>query len=103
MPWKDGYTISGEKSLTDDEKRRPDGKLLLFQRHGRSERCNRPGGDYRGGSGQSEGAVRLAKEGRSASWKSLGRFGLKATFGDAGMVMARVQARELRELTQAGP
>ena len=26
MPWKDGYTISDEKSLADDELRWPEGK-----------------------------------------------------------------------------
>ena len=62
---------------------------------------NRPGGDYRGGSGQSEGAGSGLREGLERIVETLGRFGLKATFATPA-VMARVQARELRELTQAG-
>ncbi len=100
MPWKDGYTISGEKSLTDDEVRWPDGKRCCFSVTVDLSVATGPEGITEADLASPKAQFGL-REGLERIVETLGRFGLKATFATPA-VMARVQARELRELTQAG-
>jgi peptidoglycan/xylan/chitin deacetylase (PgdA/CDA1 family) len=100
MPWKDGYTISDECSLTDAEVRWPDGNRCCFSITVDLSVASGPEGiteaDLTGPKAQfglSEGLDRVKE--------ALDRFGLKATFATPA-VMARVQSHRLRVLTQEG-
>jgi peptidoglycan/xylan/chitin deacetylase (PgdA/CDA1 family) len=100
MPWKDGYTISTEKSLTDEQVRWPAGFRCCFSIAVDLSVASGPEGitarDLSGARtqfGLREGLGRLRE--------TLRRFGLKATFA-VPAAMASIQALALRELTQDG-
>ena len=100
MPWKDGYTISGEKSLLDDEVRWPEEHRCCFSITVDLSVAAGPDGiteaDLSGPKAQFG-----VREGFDRIKDALDRFGLKATFATPA-VMARVQAHALRVLTQQG-
>ena len=100
MPWKDGYTISGEKSLLDDEVRWPEEHRCCFSITVDLSVASGPDGiteaDLSGPKAQFG-----VREGFDRIKDALDRFGLKATFATPA-VMARVQAHALRVLTQQG-
>jgi peptidoglycan-N-acetylglucosamine deacetylase len=100
MPWKDGYTISDEKSLTDSEVHWPDGQRCCFSITVDLSVASGPEGitdaDLAGPKAQFG-----LREGLDRVMEALGRFGLKATFA-VPAVMARVQAGQLRSMTQEG-
>ena len=102
MPWKDGYTISGEKSLTDDEVRWPDGRRCCFSVTVDLSVASGPDGITEADLVQRRKRSSWPARGLEQIVEALGRFGhRKRTFATPA-VMARIQARELRELTQAG-
>jgi len=100
MPWKDGYTISDERGLTDAEVRWPEGNRCCFSITVDLSVASGPEGiteaDLTGPKAQFG-----LREGLDRVKDALDRFGLKATFATPA-VMARVQAHRLRELTQEG-
>src|SRR5580698_9578265 len=100
MPWKDGYTISDERSLTDEEVRWPDGNRCCFSITVDLSVASGPEGiteaDLTGAKAQFG-----LREGLERIKDALDRFGLKATFATPA-VMARVQSQMLRVLTQEG-
>jgi peptidoglycan/xylan/chitin deacetylase (PgdA/CDA1 family) len=100
MPWKDGYTISNERSLTDTEVRWPEGNRCCFSITVDLSVASGPEGiteaDLTGPKAQFG-----LREGFERVKDALDRFGLKATFATPA-VMARVQAHQLRVLTQEG-
>jgi peptidoglycan/xylan/chitin deacetylase (PgdA/CDA1 family) len=100
MPWKDGYTISDERSLTDAEVRWPYGNRCCFSITVDLSVASGPEGiteaDLTGPKAQFG-----LREGLDRVKDALDRFGLKATFATPA-VMARVQAHRLRVLTQEG-
>src|SRR5665213_1613312 len=100
MPWKDGYTISDERSLTDAEVRWPDGNRCCFSITVDLSVASGPEGiteaDLTGPKAQFG-----LREGLDRVKEALDRFGLKATFATPA-VMARVQSPRLRVLTQEG-
>src|SRR3984957_4540335 len=100
MPWKDGYTISDEKSLPDDEVRWPDGHRCCFSITIDLSVAAGPAGITEADLASPKAQFGL-REGLERITEALGRFGLKATFATPA-VMARVQAHQLRVLTQAG-
>src|SRR5690349_12817330 len=100
MPWKQGYTISTEKSLTDDAVRWPDGNRCCVSITVDLSVASGPAGITEADLGGEKAQFGL-REGLDTIRAALDRFGLKATFATPA-VMARVQARELRELTQQG-
>src|ERR1700742_3547572 len=100
MPWKDGYTISDERGLSDEDVRWPDGHRCCFSITVDLSVAS-------GAEGITEADLASPKarfglhEGLDRVVEALSRFGLKATFATPA-VMARVQARDLRVLTQLG-
>ena len=100
MPWKQGYTIATEKGLTDDEVRWPDGHRCCFSVTVDLSVASGPDGITEADLSGARAQFGL-REGLDRIRDALGRFGVKATFA-APAVMARIQARELRELTQQG-
>jgi peptidoglycan/xylan/chitin deacetylase (PgdA/CDA1 family) len=100
MPWKQGYTISTEKGLTDDEVRWPDGHRCCFSVTVDLSVASGPDGITEADLFGARAQFGL-REGLDRIRDALGRFGVKATFA-APVVMARIQARELRELAQDG-
>jgi peptidoglycan-N-acetylglucosamine deacetylase len=100
MPWKDGYTISTEKSLADGDVRWPGGHRCCFSitvdlsvASGAEGITDADLANPKAQFGLREGLERIKD--------ALDRFGLKATFA-VPAVMARVQAHALRVLTQEG-
>ncbi|MSP03206.1 MAG: hypothetical protein EXR07_19485 [Acetobacteraceae bacterium] len=100
MPWKAGYTISTEKSLSDAEVRWPGGHRCAFSITVDLSVASGPEGITEAGLAGPKAQFGL-REGLDRVKDALDRFGLKATFATPA-VMARVQSRELRVLTQEG-
>src|SRR5450755_1779429 len=100
MPWKDGYTISGERSLSDDEVRWPGGHRCCFSITVDLSVASGPEGITEADLASPKAQFGL-REGLERIMEALGRFRLKATFATPA-VMARVQAHALRMLTQLG-
>lgn len=100
MPWKDGYTISDERSLTDDAVRWPDGFRCCFSITVDLSVAFGPEGVTEADLAGPKAQFGL-REGFDRIKDALDRFGLKATFATPA-VMARVQAHALRVLTQEG-
>jgi peptidoglycan/xylan/chitin deacetylase (PgdA/CDA1 family) len=100
MPWKQGYTISTEKSLTDDAVRWPGGNRCCFSITVDLSVASGPEGITEADLAGPKAQFGL-REGLDRIREVLDRFGLKATFATPA-VMARIEARELRELTQSG-
>jgi peptidoglycan/xylan/chitin deacetylase (PgdA/CDA1 family) len=100
MPWKDGYTISDERGLADDAVRWPEGFRCCFSITVDLSVASGPEGITEADLSSPKAQFGL-REGLDRIRDVLDRFGLKATFATPA-VMARVQARALRELTQDG-
>jgi peptidoglycan-N-acetylglucosamine deacetylase len=100
MPWKDGYTISTEKGLTDDEVRWPGGHRCCFSITVDLSVAGGPEGITEADLASPKAQFGL-REGFDRIKDALDRFGLKATFATPA-VMARIQAHALRVLTQQG-
>lgn len=100
MPWKAGYTISDERSPTDAEVQWPGGNRCCFSITVDLSVASGPEGiteaDLTGPKAQFG-----LREGFERVKDALDRFGLKATFATPA-VMARLQAHQLRVLTQEG-
>jgi peptidoglycan/xylan/chitin deacetylase (PgdA/CDA1 family) len=100
MPWKDGYTISNERSLTDAEVHWPDGRRCCFSITVDLSVASGPEGITEADLTNPKAQFGL-REGLDRVRYALDRFGLKATFAVPAL-MAQIQSRELRELTQQG-
>src|SRR6185437_8455116 len=100
MPWKDGYTISTEKSFFDDEVRWPEERRCCFSITVDLSVASGPAGITEADLANPKTQFGL-REGLDRVMDALGRFGLKATFATPA-VTARVQALALREVTQRG-
>jgi peptidoglycan/xylan/chitin deacetylase (PgdA/CDA1 family) len=100
MPWKDGYTISDERSLTDAEVTWPDGNRCCVSITVDLSVASGPAGITEADLSGPKAQFGL-REGLDRVMDTLDRFGLKATFATPA-VMARVQAHRLRVLTQEG-
>jgi peptidoglycan/xylan/chitin deacetylase (PgdA/CDA1 family) len=100
MPWKDGYTISDERSLPDDEVRWPGTRRCCFSITVDLSVASGPEGITEADLASPKSQFGL-REGIERIRHALDRFGLRATFATPA-VMARVQAHALRELTQLG-
>jgi peptidoglycan-N-acetylglucosamine deacetylase len=100
MPWKEGYTISDEKGLPDDEVRWPNGQRCCFSITVDLSVASGPEGITEADLANPKTQFGL-REGFDRIKDTLDRFGLKATFATPA-VMARVQAHALRVLTQQG-
>jgi peptidoglycan/xylan/chitin deacetylase (PgdA/CDA1 family) len=100
MPWKDGYTISDERSLTDAEVQWPDGNRCCFSITVDLSVASGPEGTTEADLTGPKAQFGL-REGFDRVKDALDRFGLKATFATPA-VMARVHAHRLRVLTQEG-
>jgi peptidoglycan/xylan/chitin deacetylase (PgdA/CDA1 family) len=100
MPWKDGYTISDERSLTDQEVRWPGGYRCCFSITVDLSVASGPDGITEADLSSPKTQFGL-REGLDRVKGALDRFGLKATFA-VPAVMARVQGHALRVLTQEG-
>jgi peptidoglycan/xylan/chitin deacetylase (PgdA/CDA1 family) len=100
MPWKDGYTISDEKTRFDDEVRWPEGKKCCFSITVDLSVASGPEGITAADLASPKAQFGL-REGLDGVKGALDRFGLKATFATPA-AMAQVQARRLRALTQEG-
>jgi peptidoglycan-N-acetylglucosamine deacetylase len=100
MPWKDGYTISDEQSLTDDQVRWPEGKSCCFSITVDLSVASGPAGITEDDLASPKAQFGL-REGLDRVMDALSRFGLKATFATPA-VMGRVQASALRQLIQQG-
>src|SRR5262245_2710867 len=100
MPWKDGYTISDERSLDDSDVRWPDGKRCAVHIVVDLSFAGGPEGisarDIRSGTAQFG-----AREGLELVLAALARHGLKATFA-VPAVMARIDPARTRSLIAAG-
>ena len=100
MPWKDGYTISDERSLADSDVRWPANKRCCFSITVDLSVASGPEGITEADLASPKAQFGLG-EGLDRIKNALDRFGLKATFATPA-VMARVQAHMLRVLTQEG-
>jgi peptidoglycan/xylan/chitin deacetylase (PgdA/CDA1 family) len=100
MPWKDGYTISDERSLSDAQVQWPAGNRCCFSITVDLSVASGPEGITAADLTAPKTQFGL-REGLERVKDALDRFGLKATFATPA-VMARVQAHRLRELTQEG-
>jgi len=100
MPWKDGYTISDERSLTDAEVRWPSGHRCCFSITVDLSVAFGPEGITEADLASPKAQFGI-REGLDRVKDALDRFGLKATFATPA-IMARVQAQALRTLTQQG-
>ena len=100
MPWKDGYTIATEKSTIDADVRWPPGYRCAFSITVDLSVASGPPGISEADLANPKTQFGL-REGFARVKEALDRFGLKATFA-VPAIMARVQARELRVLTQEG-
>ena len=100
MPWKEGYTISDEISLTDDAVRWPEGQRCCFSITIDLSVASGPEGITEADLTSPKAQFGL-REGFDRVKDALDRFGLKATFATPA-VMAQVQAHELRLLTREG-
>jgi peptidoglycan/xylan/chitin deacetylase (PgdA/CDA1 family) len=100
MPWKDGYTISTEKTLADGDVRWPGEHRCCFSITVDVSVASGPEGITEADLASPK-AQFGAREGLERIREALDRFGLKATVATPA-VMARIQAHTLRELTQEG-
>jgi peptidoglycan-N-acetylglucosamine deacetylase len=100
MPWKDGYTISDERALTDAEVHWPGEHRCCFSITVDLSVASGPEGITEADLAGPKAQFGL-REGFHQVKDALDRFGLKATFATPA-VMARVQAHALRLLTQEG-
>jgi peptidoglycan/xylan/chitin deacetylase (PgdA/CDA1 family) len=100
MPWKDGYTISDERGLADADVTWPGGNRCCFSITVDLSVASGPAGITEADLASPKAQFGL-REGFERITGALDRFGLKATFATPA-VMARIQARELRGLTQQG-
>ncbi len=100
MPWKDGYTISTEKSVSDRDVRWPGEQRCCFSITVDLSVASGPEGITEADLASPKAQFGL-REGLDRIEEALDRFGLKATFATPA-VMARVQAHRLRLLTQRG-
>lgn len=100
MPWKDGYTISDEKSLDDKDVRWPEGKRCAVHIVVDLSMAGGPEGisakDVR-----SATALFAAGEGLDLLLAALAKHGLKATFA-VPAVMATIDPARIRGLVAAG-
>ena len=100
MPWKDGYTISDEKSLDDKDIRWPDGKRCAVHIVVDLSMAGGPEGisakDVR-----SATALFAAGEGLDLLLAALAEHGLKATFA-VPAAMARIDPARIKGLIAAG-
>jgi peptidoglycan/xylan/chitin deacetylase (PgdA/CDA1 family) len=100
MPWKDGYTISDEKSLDDSDIRWPDGKRCAVHIVVDLSIAGGPEGisakDVRSGT-----AMFATGEGLDLVLAVLAAHGLKATFA-VPAVMARIDPARIKGLIGAG-
>ena len=101
MPWKDGYTISDEKSLPDNEVRWPGGHRCCFSITIDLSVASGPAGITEADLANPKAQFGL-REGLERITESLGRYGLEGDIRHACRDGARVQAHQLRVLTQAG-
>lgn len=100
MPWKDGYTISDEKSLADDDVRWPDGaRCCVTVTVDLSEATTGEG--IRAADLTTYAAQFGAREGLTQLRAVLRRHGIRATFA-VPAVTARIQAETLRALAAEG-
>lgn len=100
MPWKDGYTISTEKSLADDDVRWPGEQRCCFSITVDLSVASGPEGITEADLASPKAQFGL-REGLDRIKEALDRFGLKATFATPA-VTAQLQAHRLRVLTQEG-
>ncbi len=100
MPWKDNYTISTEKSFSDDEIRWPERQRCCFSITVDLSVASGPAGVTEADLANPKAQFGL-REGLDRIMAALDRFGLRATFATPA-VMARIQAHTLRVLTQQG-
>jgi peptidoglycan/xylan/chitin deacetylase (PgdA/CDA1 family) len=100
MPWKDGYTISDEESLRDDEVRWPEQQRCCFSITVDLSVASGPEGITEADLANPKTQFGL-REGLERIRSALDRYGLKATFATPA-VMARIQGHTLRVLTQQG-
>jgi peptidoglycan-N-acetylglucosamine deacetylase len=100
MPWKDGYTISDEKSLSDDEVRWPDGKRCAIHIVVDLSVASGPEGivprDL-----ASPGAVFGANDGLDLVLSALAAHGLRATFA-VPAVIAECYPVRIQEIAKLG-
>lgn len=100
MPWKDGYTISDEKSLSDDEVRWPDGKRCAIHIVVDLSVASGPEGivprDL-----VSPGAVFGANDGLDLVLSALTAHGLRATFA-VPAVIAECYPVRIQEIAKLG-
>jgi len=100
MPWKDGYTISDERSLSDPDVRWPGDHRCCFSITVDLSVASGPEGITAADFTSPKTQFGL-RDGFDRVKDALDRFGLKATFATPA-VMARVQAHALRVLIQEG-
>ena len=100
MPWKDGYTISDEKSRLDKDISWPDGHRCAFSITVDLSVASGPEGITEADLASPKTQFGL-REGLDRVTQALERSGLKATFA-VPAAMARIQAHTLRVLTQRG-
>jgi peptidoglycan-N-acetylglucosamine deacetylase len=100
MPWKDGYTISDEKTRPDHEVQWPYGRRCCFSITVDLSVASGPDGITEADLASPKAQFGL-RDGLSHLKESLDRFGLKATFA-VPAVMAKIQAHDLRILIQEG-
>ena len=84
MPWKQGYTISDERSLADAELRWPDGNRCCVTRHRRSERRLGSGGHPRRGPRDARGACSARIRGSLRCATCFAGTRIRATFAVPG-------------------
>jgi len=100
MPWKDGYTISDEKSRMDSEIRWPGGHRCAFSITVDLSVASGPDGITEADLASPKTQFGL-REGLDRVNDALDRFGLKATFATPA-AMAPIQAHMLRVSDAAG-
>jgi len=100
MPWKDGYTISDERSLADADLRWPDGNRCCVSVVVDLSVAAGPEG-IRAGDLKSDPAQFGAHDGLDQLLAVLRRFDMKATFA-VPAVMAPIHAERIRALIDEG-
>lgn len=100
MPWKNGYTISDEKSIADRDVRWPDGARCCIKIVVNLSLASGPDG-IRSSDLCTSDAFFALHEGLSALLSTLERHGLKATFATPA-VIAKVYPERILEIVSAG-
>lgn len=100
MPWKNGYTISDEKSMSDGSIRWPDGARCCIKIVVNLSLATGPDG-IRPGDLCSSDAYFSMHEGLDALLKALDRHNFKATFA-VPAVVAAIYPTKIREIVSAG-